>query len=236
MANSPDPRNDIVESPGSLYKAAVKLFLDTADVQKIRTAWSWGILDGVTTNPSHVLATGRRAEEVYREIFEIVDAPVSLQTVSKTAPELIAEGRKLAKLHKNAVVKVPITQEGLKAVNIFSAEGINTNVTVTFSPLQALLAAKAGATYISPFAGRLDAVGHIGMDLVRQIKQIYDNYAFDTQLLTAAVRHPTHVLEAALAGSDVCTMSFEVMEQLYHHPMTDNVIQQFQDDWAKIPK
>jgi transaldolase len=131
---------------------------------------------------------------------------------------------------------VPITKEGLKAVKVFTAEGIRTNVTVTFSPLQALLAAKAGASYISPFAGRLDAVGHIGMDLVRQIKQIYSNYDFNTQILTAAVRHPTHVLEAALAGSDVCTMSFEVMEQLYQHPMTDNVIKQFLDDWAKVPQ
>ena len=214
----------------------MQLFLDTADVQKIRTAWGWGILDGVTTNPTHVLATGRKAQEVYREIFDIVDGPVSLQTVSQTARELLKEGRALAKLHKNAVVKVPITKEGLKAVKTFAAEGIRTNVTVTFSPLQALLAAKAGATYISPFAGRLDAVGHMGMELVRQTKQIYDNYKFGTKLLTAAVRHPTHVLEAALAGSDVCTMSFEVMEQLYQHPMTDNVIQQFLDDWAKIPK
>jgi transaldolase len=214
----------------------MKLFLDTADVQKIRTAWSWGILDGVTTNPFHLASTGRRADDVYREIFEIVDGPVSLQTVSQTAPELIEEGRRLAKYHKNAVVKVPITKEGLKAVKIFAAEGIKTNVTVTFSPLQALLAAKAGASYISPFAGRLDAVGHMGMELVRQIKQIYGHYPFKTQILTAAVRHPTHVLEAALAGSDVCTMSFEVIEQLYQHPMTDAVIQQFLDDHARIPK
>ena len=214
----------------------MKLFLDTADVQKIRTAWDWGILDGVTTNPSHVAATGRRAEDVYREIFEIVDGPVSLQCVSQACNELIREGKKLARFHKNAVVKVPITKEGLKAVKIFSAEGIKTNVTVTFSPLQALLAAKAGATYISPFAGRLDAVGHVGMDLVRQIKEIYSHYPFTTQILTAAVRHPTHVLEAALAGSDVCTMSFEVMELLYQHPMTENVIQQFLQDWEKIPR
>lgn len=214
----------------------MKLFLDTADIAKIRTAWSWGILDGVTTNPSHVAATGKRAADVYREIFEVVDGPVSLQTVSQTAEELLKEGRKLARFHQNAVVKVPITKEGLKAVKILTAEGIRTNVTVTFSPLQALLAAKAGATYISPFAGRLDAVGHVGMELVRQIRQIYDNYGFETEVLTAAVRHPTHVLEAALAGSDICTMSFEVMEQLYQHPMTDIVIQQFLGDYAKIPK
>jgi transaldolase len=212
------------------------LFLDTADVEKIRTAWNWGILDGVTTNPSHILATGRRAEDVYKEILNIVDGPVSLQTVSQTTEDLLKEGRALAKYHENAVVKVPITKEGLQAVKILSAEGIKTNVTVTFSPLQGLLAAKAGATYISPFAGRLDAVGHIGMDLVRQIKVIYENYGFGTRLLTAAVRHPTHVLEAALAGSDACTMSFEVMEMLYHHPMTDNVIQQFLGDWSKVPK
>jgi transaldolase len=214
----------------------MKLFLDTADVQKIRTAWSWGILDGVTTNPFHLANTGRRADDVYREIFDIVDGPVSLQTVSQTTPEMLEEGRRLAKYHQNAVVKVPVTKEGLKAVKIFHSEGIKTNVTVTFSPLQALLAAKAGATYISPFAGRLDAVGHIGMDLVRQIKEIYSHYPFETQILTAAVRHPTHVLEAALLGSDVCTMSFEVMEQLYQHPMTDTVIQQFLEDHAKIPK
>ena len=214
----------------------MQLFLDTADLHKIRTAWSWGILDGVTTNPTHVLATGRKPEELYREIFDIVDGPVSLQTVSQTLLDLLKEGRALSKIHKNAVIKVPITKEGLRAVKTFAAEGIRTNVTVTFSPLQALLAAKAGATYISPFAGRLDAVGQIGMDLVRQIKQIYSNYRFETKVLTAAVRHPIHVLEAALAGSDVCTMSFEVMEQLYHHPMTDSVIQQFLEDWSKIPK
>lgn len=214
----------------------MQLFLDTADVQKIRTAWDWGILDGVTTNPTHLAATGRRAEDVYREIFEIVNGPVSLQTVSQTAPELIAEGRRLAKVHKNAVVKVPVTKEGLKAVKVFAADGIPTNVTVTFTPLQALLAAKAGATYISPFPGRLDAVGHFGMDLVRQIKEIYSHYDFSTKVLTAAVRHPTHVLEAALAGSDVCTMSFEVMEQLYQHPMTDAVIKQFLEDHERIPK
>lgn len=212
----------------------MQLFLDTADPEKIRTAWDWGILDGVTTNPTHVLATGRKPLDLYREIFDIVDGPVSLQTVSQNAKDLVKEGRALAKINKNAVVKVPITKEGLKAVKVFTAEGIKTNVTVTFSPLQALLAAKAGATYISPFAGRLDAVGHMGMDLIRQIRVIYDNYDFETLLLTAAVRHPTHVLEAALAGSDVCTMSFEVMELLYHHPMTDNVIQQFRDDWSKV--
>jgi transaldolase len=214
----------------------MKIFLDTADVEQVRTAWDWGIIDGVTTNPSHISKTGRRALEVYREILDIVDGPISLECVTMTAPEIIEEGRQLAKLHKNVVVKVPLMKEGLKAVKALSREGIKTNVTVTFSPLQALLAAKCGATYISPFIGRLDAAGHIGMDLVEQIRTIYDNYGFETQLLAAALRHPTHVLECAIAGADVCTMAFDILEQLYHHPMTDIVINQFLNDWAKVPK
>lgn len=214
----------------------MKLFIDTADVAQIRDAWSWGIIDGVTTNPTHVAKTGRKAEDVYREICDIVDGPISLETIGLEAPGIIKEGRALAKIHQNVVVKVPIIKEGLKAVKALSAEGIKTNVTVTFSPLQALLAAKCGATYISPFVGRLDAVGHIGMDVVRQIRTIYDNYGFETQILTAAVRHPAHVLEAALAGSDVCTMFYDVLEQLYHHPLTDIGIDTFLKDWAKVPK
>jgi transaldolase len=214
----------------------MKLFIDSAEVDKIREAWEWGIIDGVTTNPSHVAKTGRKHLEVYREICDIVDGPISLETITLTAKEMVPEGRALAKIHKNVVVKVPITKEGLKAVKQFTAEGIKTNVTVTFSPLQAMLAAKCGATYISPFVGRLDAVGQFGMEVVRQIKTIYTNYGFETQVLTAAVRHPTHVLEAALAGSDVCTMAFEVLEQLYHHPLTDIGIDIFLKDWAKVPK
>ena len=214
----------------------MKIFIDSADVPQIKEAWSWGIIDGVTTNPSHVAKTGRKHLDVYREICDIVNGPISLETVTLTAKEMLEEGRALAKIHKNVVVKVPITREGLKAVKAFTSEGIKTNVTVTFSPLQALLAAKCGATYISPFVGRLDAIGHIGMDVVRQIKTIYTNYGFKTQVLTAAVRHPTHVLEAALAGSDVCTMAFDVMEQLYNHPLTDLGIDIFLKDWAKVPK
>lgn len=214
----------------------MKFFIDSADVPKIKEAWEWGIIDGVTTNPSHVAKTGRKHLDVYREICDIVDGPISLETITLTAEEMAAEGRALAKIHKNVVVKIVNTKEGLKAVKILNAEGIRTNVTVTFSPLQALLAAKCGATYISPFVGRLDAIGHIGMDCVRQIRQIYDNYGFETQILTAAVRHPLHVLEAALAGSDVCTMSFEVLEQLYNHPLTDIGIDIFLKDWAKVPK
>src|SRR3984885_3220750 len=214
----------------------MKIFIDSADVVQIREGWSWGVIDGVTTNPSHVAKTGRKHLEVYREICDIVDGPISLETITLTAPEMAAEGRTLAKMHKNVVVKIPLTMEGLKAVKILSAEGIPTNVTVTFSPLQAMLAAKCGATYISPFVGRLDAIGQFGMDCVRQIRTIYDNYDYKTQILTAAVRHPTHLLEAALAGSDVATMAYEVIEQLYDHPLTDIGIDIFLKDWAKVPK
>jgi transaldolase len=215
----------------------MKLFIDTADVEQIRTAWDWGIVDGVTTNPSWVARTGRRATEVYKEILDIVDGPVSLETVTLTAPEIVEEAHELVKLNpKNVVIKVPLMKEGLKAVKVLSAEGIKTNVTVTFSALQAMLAAKCGATYISPFIGRLDAFGHIGMDLLKQTRQIYNNYGFETKVLAAAMRHPTHVLEAALAGADVCTANFDILAQLYEHPMTEMVINQFLDDYAKIPK
>jgi len=190
----------------------------------------------VTTNPTHVAKTGRRPREIYEEILQIVDGPVSLETVSLTAPDIIAEGRELAKLHPNVVVKVPLIREGLKAVKALSEEGIRTNVTVTFSPLQALLAAKCGATYVSPFVGRLDAVGHFGMDLARQIGTIYENYDYATEIIVAAVRHPTHVLEAALAGAHVCTMSYDVMIQLYDHPLTDLGVELFLKDWAKVPQ
>lgn len=214
----------------------MKIFIDSADVEKIREAWDWGIIDGVTTNPSHVAKTGRKHMDVYKEILDIVDGPISLETISLSAKEIVDEGRALAKLHKNVVVKVPVIREGLKAVKQLTAEGIKTNVTVTFSPLQALLAAKCGATYISPFVGRLDAIGQDGMDCVRHIRTIYDNYDFKTQILTAAVRHPQHVLEAALAGSDVVTMAFDVLEQLYNHPLTDIGVDIFLKDWAKVPK
>lgn len=213
----------------------MKLFIDTADVAQIREAWSWGIIDGVTTNPTHVAKTGRPADEVYRAICDVADGPVSLETIGMTMGEIVAEGRKLAAIHKNVVVKVPLLREGLRAVRALSSEGIKTNVTVTFSPLQAMLAAKCGATYISPFVGRLDAVAHDGMQLVRQIKTIYANYGYKTQILTAAVRHPLHVLDAALVGSDVCTMPFDVLESLYKHPLTDAAVEMFLADWAKVP-
>jgi transaldolase len=212
----------------------MKLFIDTADVTQIREAWSWGIIDGVTTNPTHVMKTGRKPEDVYREILEIVDGPVSLETIATEADAIVAEGRALAKLHKNVVVKVPVIREGLKAVKALAAEGIKTNVTLNFSPLQALLAAKCGATYISPFVGRLDAVGHVGLDLVRQIRTIYDNYGFKTQILTAAIRHPEHVLQSALIGADACTMFYDFLKMLYEHPLTDSGLEIFLNDWAKV--
>lgn len=213
----------------------MKLFIDTADVTQIKEASSWGIIDGVTTNPSHVAKTGRKASEVYREIVQLVDGPVSLETIALTAAEIIKEGRALAKLHRNVVVKVPVTQEGLKAVKALSDEGIKTNVTVTFSPLQALLAAKCGASYISPFVGRLDMFGHVGMDTVRQIRTIYQNYGYKTEIIVAAIRHPTHVLESALAGADIGTMNFDLLKQLYQHPFTDMGITQFLNDWKTVP-
>ncbi len=214
----------------------MKLFIDTAHIDQIKQACRWGIVDGVTTNPTHVSKTGRPAREVYEEICRTVDGPVSVEVVSLEADQMVAEARRLAKIADNAVIKVPITRDGLTAVKRLSAEGIKTNVTVTFSPLQALLAAKCGATYISPFVGRLDAVGHVGMDVVRQIKTIYDNYQFPTQILVAAVRHPIHVLEAALAGAHACTMYFDVMKQLYEHPLTDVAIDLFLKDWEKVPQ
>ncbi|HVU35139.1 MAG TPA: fructose-6-phosphate aldolase [Opitutaceae bacterium] len=214
----------------------MKLFIDTADITQIREAWNWGIIDGVTTNPSHVAKTGRRAEDVYRDICEVVDGPISLETISLDAREIVEEGRTLAKLHRNVVVKVPVTKEGLKAVKALAEEGIRTNVTVTFSPLQAMLAAKCGAAYISPFVGRLDSFGHVGMDLVRQIRTIYQQYGFKTEIIVAAIRHPTHVLESALVGADIGTMSFDVLQQLYQHPLTDMGIAQFLNDWKTVPK
>ena len=178
----------------------------------------------------------RPAAAVYRDICGVVDGPISLETVSLTAPEIVAEGRELTRYGHHVVVKVVNNREGLKAVKILAAEGIKTNVTVTFSPVQALLAAKVGAAYISPLVGRLDAHGHMGMDLVRHIKTIDDNYNFKTEIIVAAVRHPTHVLEAALAGAQISTKNFDVLKQLYEHPLTDIVTNQFLNDWKTVPK
>jgi len=213
----------------------MQLFIDTADVAQIREAWSWGILDGVTTNPTHIANSGKGFDEVLAEIFDIVDGPISVESVSLEAEAIVKEGRRIAALHKNAVVKVPVITEGLKAVKVLSGEGIRTNVTLCFSPLQAMLAAKAGATYISPFVHRLDLAGHEGVDLVRQIRQIYDNYGFKTQILAASIRSPKQVLDCALAGADVATMPLDMLKALYQHPMTEQGLTMFLNDWKRVP-
>ncbi len=213
----------------------MKLFLDTADLDQIREACRWGIIDGATTNPSLVFKTGREPRELYAEICRIVPGPVSLECIALDSAGIVAEARQLAEIADNVVVKVPIIREGLIAVKQLAALGIKTNVTVVHSPLQALLAAKCGATYVSPFVGRLDSVGQVGMEMIHQIRTIFDNYDFATEILVASARHPLHVLESALAGADVCTAPMEVMEQLYQHPMTDVVLKQFLADWAKVP-
>lgn len=214
----------------------MKFFLDTADLQQIEDVKRLGMLDGVTTNPTHVSKTGANPSELYPKICKLVDGPVSLETVGLDADTILDEGRTLAKIADNVVVKVPIMKEGLVAVKRLTAEGIKTNVTVTFSASQALLAAKAGASYISPFVGRLDNVSNEGMELARQIRQIYDNYGFETELLVAAARHPMHVVESALIGADVITLSYDILMQLYDHPLTDAGIETFLKDWEKVPK
>ncbi|MBM4047390.1 MAG: fructose-6-phosphate aldolase [Planctomycetes bacterium] len=214
----------------------MKFFLDTASVKEIKEAYSWGILDGVTTNPSHIAKEGRRWREVVDEICELVDGPISVEAVSTEADALIKEARSIARIHKNIVVKIPLIKAGIQATKVLSQEGIKTNVTLNFSPSQALLAAKVGATYISPFVGRLDNIGHFGMELVRQIKTIYDNYGFETEIIVAAARHPLHVLEAALIGADITTMRFEIMQMLFDHPLTDIGLAKFLEDWKKVPQ
>ena len=211
----------------------MKFFIDTAEVNEIREAHDLGLVDGVTTNPSLIAKSGRNFTEVITEISEIVDGPISAEVVALDAPGMLAEGRELAKIHDNIVIKVPMTPEGLKAAKQFTAEGIRTNVTLIFSPLQALLAAKAGATYVSPFVGRLDDVGHEGMEGVEQIRAIFDNYGYATEIIVASVRSPTHVLNAGLIGADICTIPFSVMIQLAKHPLTDIGIEKFLADWEK---
>lgn len=214
----------------------MKFFLDTANINEIKEANSWGIIDGVTTNPTHVSKEGRDFKELIEEICSIVDGPISAEVVSTNCEGMLKEARELAKLHKNIVIKIPTIPEGVKAIKVLTAEGIKTNATLIFSAMQAFLVAKVGATYSSPFVGRLDAVGHEGMELVQQTRQIYDNYGYDTQIIVAAVRHPLHVLEAALIGADVTTMRFDVMEQLFKHPLTDTGLAQFLADWKKVPQ
>lgn len=213
----------------------MQLFIDTADIEQIRKAQDWGIVDGVTTNPTHIASTGRQFDDVLAEIFDLVDGPISVEAVSTNAEGIVAEGRRIAAFHKNAVVKVPIMTEGLKAVKILAREGVKTNVTLCFSPAQAFLAAKVGATYISPFIHRLDMVGHEGADLIRQIRQIYDNYGFQTKILAASIRNVKQVLDSLLVGADVATMPFDILEALYKHPLTDAGLASFLNDWKRVP-
>lgn len=214
----------------------MKFFIDTADVEEIRKAYSMGIVDGVTTNPSLIARTGRPFADVIEEIVDIVNGPISAECVSLEAEALIKEGRGLAKIHDNIVVKVPMGVEGLKAVKALTADGIRTNVTLVFSANQGLLAAKAGATYISPFVGRLDDISEDGMEVVRTLVSIFDHYDFATQILVASVRNPVHVLQAARLGAHVATIPYNVIAQLANHPLTDAGIKKFLTDWEKVPK
>jgi len=214
----------------------MKFFIDTANIEEIKEAQSWGILDGVTTNPTHVSKEGRKFRELVEEICSICKGPVSAEVVATDCEGMVKEAREIASIAPNIVVKIPTIKEGVKAVTILSKEGIKTNSTIIFSASQALLMCKAGATYVSPFIGRLDNVSNVGMDVVRQIRTIIDNYGFETQIIVSAVRHPMHVLESALEGADVCTMRFEIMNMLFDHPMTDIGLARFLEDWKKVPQ
>lgn len=211
----------------------MKFFIDTASIKEIKEAASYGLLDGVTTNPSLVAKEGKNFRTILDEIIKIVDGPISAEVVSTDYDGIIKEARDLANIHENIVVKVPLIKEGIKAVKLLGEEGIKTNVTLCFSPSQALLAAKAGASYISPFVGRLDDISHDGMELVRQIVQIYKNYNFKTEVLVASIRHPLHLVEAALMGAHVATMPFDVIEKIFKHPLTDLGLEKFLNDWKK---
>ena len=213
----------------------MKFFIDTANVKEIREAASLGILDGVTTNPSLVAREGREFHAVLREIVSIVNGPISAEVTTTNKDEMLHQGRELAAIHPNIVVKLPLTREGLQACRTLRGEEIRVNVTLCFSASQALLAAKAGASYISPFIGRLDDISHDGMELIRQIRAIYDNYGYETEILAASIRHPLHVVDAALAGADVATMPFSVVTQLLKHPLTDLGQEKFLTDWKKQP-
>ena len=216
----------------------MKIFLDTANIQEIREANSWGILDGVTTNPSLVAKEGRDFLEVVREICAIVSGPVSAEVVSTTTDEMIREGREIKRKvgAPNVIIKIPMIREGLRAIKTLSSEGITINTTLIFSSPQALLAAKAGAAFVSPFIGRLDDISHVGMEIVREIRTIFDNYDFKCEILAASIRTPLHVVEAASLGADVATMPFSVLEALIKHPLTDIGLQKFLKDWEKLPQ
>ena len=212
----------------------MKLFLDTANLDEIRKGAGWGVVDGVTTNPTLIAKEGRPLEEQIRKIVEIVDGDISAEVVATTRDEMLIEGRRLALIHKNVVVKVPLTRDGIAATSILSKEGIRLNVTLCFSPAQALLAAKAGAYIVSPFVGRLDDIGWTGMDLVRNIVAMYRTHGLRTQVLAASMRSPTHVVDAALAGAHIATIPIKVLDQMFNHPLTDKGLEQFLKDWAKV--
>jgi transaldolase len=214
----------------------MKIFLDTANIEEIREANSWGIIDGITTNPTLMAKEKRAYDEIVKEIVAIVDGPISAEAMCGKCDDIVKEARALSKIHKNIVVKIPMTTEGLKAVKKLSAEGVKTNVTLVFSPNQALLAAKAGATYVSPFIGRLDDIGAHGMDIIEQIMKVYRNYNFKTQVIVASVRHPIHVLQAAMIGADIATVPFEVLKKMTQHSLTDVGIEKFKCDYEKLPK
>jgi transaldolase len=212
----------------------MKFFIDTANIAEIKEANSMGMVDGVTTNPTLVAREGRQFEGLIKEICEIVDGPVNAEVISTDATGMVKEGKKLAKIHSNIVVKIPMLIDGLKAVRQLADVGIRTNVTLVFSPLQALMAAKAGAAYVSPFVGRLDDIAQEGLLLVEQMAEIFSNYAYDTEIIVASVRNPLHVLEAALIGADIATIPFDVLKKLAGHPLTDKGLKAFLDDWKKV--
>ncbi|QLH75103.1 MAG: fructose-6-phosphate aldolase [Methanomassiliicoccales archaeon] len=214
----------------------MKIFIDTANIEQIKEVNSWGILDGVTTNPSLVAKENKDFSKLVKEICEIVDGPISVEAVSTKAEDIVEEGRKLAKVHKNIVVKVPMNEEGLKATKVLSSEGIKVNVTLIFSANQALLAAKAGAAYVSPFVGRLDDIGQNGMDLIAEILDIFGNYEFPTEVIVASVRDPVHVTESARMGAHVATIPYDVLKKMFRHPLTDIGIERFLKDWEKVSK
>ncbi|NLY52945.1 MAG: fructose-6-phosphate aldolase [Firmicutes bacterium] len=214
----------------------MKLFLDTANIDEIREVNSWGVICGVTTNPSLIAKEGRDFREVINTICEIVDGPISAEVVSEDAEGMVKEAREYAAWHPNVVIKVPMTTEGLKATKILSSEGIKTNLTLIFSPTQALLCARAGATYVSPFLGRLDDIGHDGMQLIRDIAEIFAIHDISTEIIAASIRHPLHVIEAAKAGADIATIPYKVMVQMTKHPLTDSGIERFLADWASVSK
>jgi transaldolase len=214
----------------------MKIFIDSANVQQIEEVNGWGILDGVTTNPTLIAKEKTDFDTLVRQICKIVNGPISAEAISMKAIDIVVEARELASIHKNIVVKIPITEEGLRATKTLSKEGVSINTTLVFSPAQALLACKAGARYISPFVGRLDDVGNDGMDVVAQILDILDNYEFDAEVIVASVRHPIHVVEAARMGAHIATVPYEVLKKMFRHPLTDIGIERFLQDWQKVAR